>query len=223
MALRRALEVTSFDGPNFQFDCPHCGGLGTFQKFPLKEHSDFLYKSHSVIPKRNRACGIRQCPNIECSGLVFFVYDSTYNKILSIFPKIIMNYDCSNFPAEVRSHFEQAVICASEECYIASAIMVRRTLEEVCETEKCDGKNLHERLESFRDKIILPNNLLNAAFELKLLGNDAAHVKSKNYINMGREEISVAIRLTHKILEALYQSEELLEQLLNLKEQKNDR
>src|SRR5690606_30975361 len=101
--------------------------------------------------------------------------------------------------------------------YVASAIMVRRTLEELCEDKGCTGKNLSERLKSLKGSVVLPSELLDAFDELRLLGNDAAHIESKNYDQIGREEVGVAIELAKEILKGVYQMSSLVEKLRKLK------
>jgi hypothetical protein len=49
--------------------------------------------------------------------------------------------------------------------------------------------------------------------ELKLMGNDAAHVQAKNYDNIGKEEAEDAIELAKEVLKALYQLQGLVNRL----------
>jgi hypothetical protein len=49
------------------------------------------------------------------------------------------------------------------------------------------------------------------------LGNDAAHIKSKDYDKVGKQEGEVALELTKEILKAVYQYDDLLGRLQALK------
>jgi hypothetical protein len=53
--------------------------------------------------------------------------------------------------------------------------------------------------------------------ELRLLGNDAAHIESQTFNEIGKNEIEVSIEFTKEILKAVYQYENLLEKIRGLK------
>ena len=101
--------------------------------------------------------------------------------------------------------------------FIAAAIMVRRTLEDICANENAQGNDLKQRIADFGSKITLPKALLEAMNELRILGNDAAHIEAKEYNNISDNEVKMAIRFTKEILKALYQYKELLSDLRDLK------
>jgi hypothetical protein len=94
---------------------------------------------------------------------------------------------------------------------VASAIMVRRTLEEICADRRAIGRDLKDRIQDLKTKIVLPQELLDAMDELRILGNDAAHLEAKAYDNISEEELNVAIEFTKEILKALYQYSSLLD------------
>jgi len=98
--------------------------------------------------------------------------------------------------------------------------MIRRTLEELCEERGASGKNLKDRIHSLKNKVILPEALFDALDDLRLLGNDAAHIESKTYEDVGSEEIEVGIELTKEILKACYQLKDLVDKLNKLKKPK---
>jgi hypothetical protein len=53
--------------------------------------------------------------------------------------------------------------------------------------------------------------------ELRLLGNDAAHIEARVYDHIGPAEIGAAIELTKEILKAVYQLETLVTKLKGLR------
>jgi hypothetical protein len=65
--------------------------------------------------------------------------------------------------------------------------------------------------------LVLPKELFEALDDLRLLGNDAAHVQAKTYDAIGSDEIEVAIALTKEVLKAVYQLEDLVSRLRALK------
>lgn len=95
--------------------------------------------------------------------------------------------------------------------------MVRRVLEELCKDKNASGKNLKDRIAQLSGTIIVPTGLLTAADELRILGNDAAHIEAKDYDEIGKEEAELAIELAKELLKAVYQYDGLVARLLALK------
>jgi hypothetical protein len=92
-------------------------------------------------------------------------------------------------------------------------MMVRRLLEEICADNNAHGADLHKRIEALKTLVVLPQALFDAMGELKVLGNDAAHVEARAYDNIGRQEAEDSIELAKEILKALYQLKGLLARL----------
>jgi hypothetical protein len=65
--------------------------------------------------------------------------------------------------------------------------------------------------------IVVPQDLFVAADELRILGNDAAHVEAKAYDAIGTNEASLAIQLAKELLKAVYQYSALVDKLKALK------
>ncbi len=95
--------------------------------------------------------------------------------------------------------------------------MVRKTLEEICRERGAIGANLKQRLETLRTKVVLPQELLDGLDDLRLLGNDAAHIESQQYDKVGQEEVEVGIEITKEVLKAVYQYTSLIGRLQKLK------
>jgi hypothetical protein len=53
--------------------------------------------------------------------------------------------------------------------------------------------------------------------DLRLLGNDAAHIESQEFNQAGPEEVEVGIEFTKEVLKATYQYSALLNRLHGLK------
>jgi HEPN domain-containing protein len=112
---------------------------------------------------------------------------------------------------------EEAVTCHATESFIAAAIMVRKTLEELCRERGAKGNNLKDRLKDLRGKIVLPQELLDGLDDLRLLGNDAAHIESQEFDKVGRDEVEVGIEFAKEVLKAVYQYSALLTRLRSLR------
>jgi len=188
--------------------CPECGHRGTFDT--INECNDKITNDSKYL------LGQRVCPNPTCFCHIFFVYDLQTNKIVT-YPYLRIDFDSKSIPSKIKESLEEAIGCESIEAYIGAAIMVRRTLECLCEDRGAKGKTLKERIGDLKSKIILPAELFEALDNLRLLGNDAAHIESKDYENIGKDEVNVAIELTKEVLKASYQYENLLNKLKSFK------
>jgi hypothetical protein len=133
------------------------------------------------------------------------------------FPPQLIEFDASNLPLPIKISLVEAISCHAAGCHRAAALMVRRVLEELCQDKKAQGRNLMEKVKSLQQVAILPPALLAAADELRLLGNDAAHVEAKTYDAIESEEIEVALELTKELLKAAYQYNSLLGRMRALK------
>jgi len=91
--------------------------------------------------------------------------------------------------------------------------MVRKTLEELCRDRGAEGDTLRARLAALRDRVVLPLELLDGLDDLRLLGNDATHVESRVFDEVGKEEVELALDLTKEVLRAVYQYRTILERL----------
>ncbi len=95
--------------------------------------------------------------------------------------------------------------------------MLRKTLEEICADRGATGKTLYARLQDLGTKIVVPKELIEGMQELRLLGNDAAHIESNTFDEVGKNEVEISIEFTKEILKAVYQYESLLGKLRSLK------
>lgn len=92
-------------------------------------------------------------------------------------------------------------------------------MEEICEDKKATGNNLKARIKSLGSQIVIPQELLDGLDDLRLLGNDAAHIEAKVFGSIGKPELDVAIKFTKEIIKAVYQYAALLKELKALRSQ----
>src|SRR6266702_1621563 len=142
--------------------------------------------------------GMRRCPDPTCHAL---------------------DFDTTDIPQPVVDALNEAITCRADGCFTASAIMVRKTLELLCRDRGAEGGDLKKRLQALGKKAVLPQELLDRLDELRLLGNDAAHVESQAYDQVGENEVDVGIMFTKEVLKAVYQYTALLQRLRALKKQ----
>ena len=194
-------------GAPANFRCPGCGQLGTFELL--------IGNSQDIALAGGFRIGERRCPNSECRALIFVIWRN--NNVIRSYPALRIDFDKTNIPGAIVSALEEAITCHANECFIAAAIMVRKTLEEMCRERGGKGKDLKERIRDLGTKIVLPSDLLNGLDDLRLLGNDAAHIESREYDQVGKEEVEIGIEFTKEVLKAMFQYSALLNRLRGLK------
>ncbi len=189
--------------------CPSCRQRGIFK--PLAQDISIN------TPTGQYVLGQRECPDGECRTHVFFVVEQSTNQLVVSYPPERLDFDATNLPSAVLTALEEAIACHAAGCYVAAGIMVRKTLEELCEERSAQGKNLKERIADLGGKVVLPKELLDGLDDLRLLGNDAAHVDSKVFQKIGKDEVELSVEFTKEVLKAVYQYEDLLARLRALR------
>src|SRR2546426_11173376 len=132
-------NVGKGNGSLFTHKCPECGQGGTSQR--ISDIPDLHVTEHWL--------GHRECPTPSCKAHVFFVAADSFSPQRT-YPPVRIPLDATNVPERIKKALLEAVSCDAEECHVAAAIMVRRTLEELCEDRNATGKNLKERIQSLR-------------------------------------------------------------------------
>jgi hypothetical protein len=185
--------------------CPGCSQRGTFESAAegvLDLWGQDASRSAPLV------LGQRICPNDDCRTHIFFVKQS--RELLVTYPAQRLDFDETDVPVKVKVSLDEAISCHANRCFRAAGMMVRKTLEEVCAEREAKGPNLQERIKALRGRVILPEELFDGLDEIRLLGNDAAHVESRQYDNVGKEEVEIAIEFTKEFLKAVYQYGTLL-------------
>ena len=205
--LIHAGELAEFGNTTYRIRCPGCRDRVTLDAIG---RNDTELRS---TEGRFRV-GERRCP--QCKAFVVVV-GSDSGTVLATFPAETIEFDTVGIPESIVAAFDEAVRCHAQECYVAAAIMVRKTLEELCREHKATGANLKARIASLGQQIVLPKALLDGLDDLRLLGNDAAHVESQTYNQVGKEEVEVAMDVAKEILKATYQLDSIVARLQALK------
>lgn len=207
MNYKLSSNLVAGGGPKIAIRCPGCGHNGTFENLNAP---DILDNNQAIW------FGQRRCPNNKCNIHIFYIHNNNTGDIFTS-PQETIGFDKDGMPANVLAAFEEAVKCHSIQCFVASAIMIRKTLEEVCADRNATGDNLKKRLQDLGQKILIPKELIEGMDELRLLGNDAAHIESNAFTEIGKNEIEISIEFTKEILKGVYQYEGLLGKLRGLK------
>ncbi|MBS1701819.1 MAG: DUF4145 domain-containing protein [Armatimonadetes bacterium] len=195
--------------PTLNMRCPSCSRLGSFR--PIAN-----FAVDAVISGASHRFSQYVCPNESCRCHLFVVF--TPNKeVLASYPPERIDFDATDIPVSIRDSLEETLTCHSNGAFVAAAILVRRTLELLCHENGAAGKNLSDKLKDLRSKVTLSTELLDGLDHLRMLGNDAAHVESKSYDSIGKDEVEIAIEVTKEVLKSLYQHRALVNKLSGLK------
>jgi Domain of unknown function (DUF4145) len=209
MTAHRLTNLTTTGAQIVNLRCPHCHHVGAFPG--LGNCADAFWAESGV----NYSAGMRVCPNPECQSLVFVILKT--GKLDTSYPPQIIDFDSTNLPERILATLEEAIKAHGAGCFKASALMVRRLLEELCQDKNVAGSDLKARLASLGGIVVIPQELLGATDELRILGNDAAHVEAKAYDAIGPNEASLAIELAKELLKAVYQYAALVSKLKALR------
>lgn len=188
---------------------PNCRQLGTFDE--IGDVNDLMLKDPWLV------FGQRCCPDTKCRTHVFFVIDMQHAKLLASYPPERIDFDTSDIPEKIVNAMEEAITCHASECFAAAAMLVRKTVEELCEAVGAKGEHLKDRIEALRTHVTLSPDLLEGVDELRMLGNDAVHVKAKTFNEIGKEEVELGIMFAKRVLEAVYQHKALVARIRALK------
>ncbi len=160
---------------------------------------------------------ICRCPNARCLRLAFVVQLVNGADTVVAYPTEDPVVDVDGIPGPIADAYSESMKCSSIGCHAAAAIMIRKTLELLCDHRGARGDNLKAKLESLRSAVVLPSALMDALDDLRLLGNDAAHVESKIYDTVGKDEVGIAQELAREILRSVYQLADLVSSLRRLR------
>jgi hypothetical protein len=200
--------------------CPTCRQRGTFSALKdtnNKDLPDFLTYLEGDTAKHDHVFGQRLCPDPTCRTHIFFVKNRNNDTLYVTYPAERIDFDATGVPALVLEPLQEAITCHAARCFTAAAIMIRKTLEELCRERGASGGNLKQRISNLGTKVVLPQELLDGLDDLRLLGNDAAHIESQQFNQVGQEEVEVGIEFTKEVLKAAYQYATLLSRLRGLK------
>lgn len=196
----------SYDRHKVETKCPHCGIMATFTA--IGEMPDInLHNMHYT--------GIRYCPSCKS----FILFDTSLGSngkfyVDMILPNHIQKTNIKNLPPKIEGLLNEALGCYSNNYYTAAGMLIRKTLEAICDEKQAKGDNLHQRINSLKKQVTIAESLYEAAMQLKLLGNDAAHIDLKDFDNIGKEELVLAFTLLERILKSIYEDGIYLEALI---------
>lgn len=176
--------------------CPKCKHKALFDDIGLLD--TILDQTGTSI------VGQRICPDSSCATHVFIVRNAA-NKMIASYPASTLDFDITAIPPRIEAALSEAINCHAHQCFMACAVMARKTIEALCEEKGASGNNLRERIDDVKGRLAIPDALIGALHELRMFGNDGGHLELKHFENIGSEECEAAIEIVKDILKAVYQ------------------
>lgn len=168
--------------------------------------------------------GLRECANPSCKNILAvkftFVANQTHRISFTGDDEYICTEDITDLitlpeidyvvrleyvPDNIKKSFEEAQRCFYAGCYVAASVMIRKLLEELCEDFQIKGKDLNEKLDNLIQSNKIPYIIGYEIHDLRRFGNDGAHIKLKNFNNIGEKEVKIALEVIKNLLKIIYE------------------
>lgn len=107
-----------------------------------------------------------------------------------------------DLPTLVAESYREARVCAYAGAHIATAVMVRRTLEAVTRTFDIGAKTLNAGLRAMREQGVISEELLKWGDHLRFLGNTGAHPREGEVVSA--QDAQDALQFLDAIIETIY-------------------
>lgn len=201
--------------------CPYCSNEVTF--LPIEAESKDAYLDFGMCTNHyheSKYMGLRKCSHPECGNIIafsfYFIADpidydnegeiefSSRIKDLQTLPAIDNCIQLENLPKNVRNSFIEVQKCFYNACFMASAVMIRKTLEEICADKGIKGKNIEIKIDNLLNSGKIPKDIGEELHELRKLGNDGAHIDLKTFNSIGKAEVKSALDVLTHVLEKIY-------------------
>ncbi len=80
-----------------------------------------------------------------------------------------------------------------------------------------EGTQPEGKIKALGATVVIPTELLDGLDDLRLLGNDAAHIESQVFQQVGKEEVELAVEVAKEVVKAVYQLSALVDRLRQLR------
>ena len=104
-------------------------------------------------------------------------------------------------PVALRTEQAEARKCFDAKAYTATVVMVRRTLEGICDHQGIKEKVLQKSLLKLKENDLIDRRLFEWASELRVLGNEGAHYTGRL---VSREDAADAVDFSEAMLDYMY-------------------
>lgn len=118
-----------------------------------------------------------------------------------IYPPATRSIDFA-LPPLVEESFQEAIKCESIGAPLATAVMVRRTLEAIARQFDPSAKNLFRGLHAMKEKGLISEELAQWGDQLRFIGNIGAHPTDEDKVTM--QDAREAVEFLNAIVETIY-------------------
>lgn len=140
------------------------------------------------------------CAGCEHHGVIRLWYDGFEELQDQLAPRL--GRPDIKLPPLVQESYEEALRCGEAEAWLASAVMVRRTLEAVGRQFDPKARSPVEALKAMKTQGVISDELFEWGEALRFLGNISAHPTDKDRIS--EQDARDALDLARAIIETIY-------------------
>ena len=173
--------------------CPKC-----------KCHTNLIYRAGYEKPiDRNKSIyfSVEECNNCEQHFLTIRM-NSKYGGLVRKYPNSLPKSINESIPQEIKTDFEEALLCYSVNAYRGAAALARRTVQLICLDKRADkNKKLYQQIDELFKNGVITKDIQEWAHEVRFLGNDAAH-PSKDTVS--KDDAKDILDLLESLCEFLY-------------------
>lgn len=173
--------------------CPKC-----------KCHTNLIYRAgyKKSIDRNTGLCfSVEECNNCEQHFLTIRM-NNEYGGIVEKYPNSLPKTVNELIPQEIKTDFEEALLCYSTGAYRGAAALARRTVQLICLDKGADkDKKLYQQIDELFSNGVITKDIQEWAHEVRFLGNDAAH-PNKNAVS--EDDAKDILDLLDSLCEVLY-------------------
>jgi len=159
-----------------------------------------------------------KCPRCSRPFILLQVDDGPgWDEPRRLYPPVEMGVSLS-IPSALRSTYNEARSCFRAKAFTATAIMCRKVLEGIAETNNITARNLATALREMKENGIIENRLFEWADALRISGNEAAHgIK----LSISQNDAKDILEFTHALLEYVFTFQEKFEEFKSRQKSKS--
>jgi len=194
---------------NIKGNCPYCGNNVIFtwiNPYINNNERSYILENNSGITfdKKNFSWAMCLCP--ECDKCILVKMECDRTDIIQryspeILPSPFPKKSSEEIPEDIRQDFDEAKRCFSVDCYNASSIMTRKSIEKtLLEQGASKNKNLKEKIDELVSNQKLTKDIGDFAHTIRFVGNDGAHDDEK----ISQLDAKETLELAEQIFQSLY-------------------
>lgn len=184
--------------------CGHCGNISPMEIIGTADTSTSYYSPEGYeMGESGDVYNILKCPSCNKVNIATYFWHDGMDTSEEVVYNILYPNQVDT-PKGLPSHIASSINAAEKIKNIdvnAYAILLRRTLEQVCLDSEAKSGTLAAMLKELADRHEIPNKLVDVAKGLKDFGNIGAHA---GIGELSEKEIPIVRALTFAILEYMY-------------------